>query len=96
MTIVDVYEQDCHGRTQYRVMRRDGLLVFGVHQLDCGSQDEAVALIRGEFRRNRLGAFEIHSHRRETIGGRREIVVVLRYDEDANVFETALSLRDAG
>lgn len=58
-TQVSVYQQTCHGRVQYRVMRDDGQLIFDRHQTDFDNEDEALAAIRGEFRRKRLGAVRV-------------------------------------
>lgn len=56
---VSVYQQTCHGRVQYRVMRDDGQLIFDRHMTDFDSEDEALAALRGEFRRKRLGAVRV-------------------------------------
>jgi len=59
MISVNVYEQEMFGSTHFRVMRDDGRLIFGRHALDFQSREEASAAIRGEFRRNQLGAGQI-------------------------------------
>lgn len=56
---VSVYQQTCHGRVQYRVMRDDGHLIFDRHMTDFESEEWALTAIRGEFRRKRLGAVRV-------------------------------------
>jgi len=59
MTNVTIYEQECFGQTHYRAVRDDGLLLFGRHQTDFPSKDEAVSAVLAEFRRKRLGAVRV-------------------------------------
>ena len=59
MTHVSVYEQTCHGVVQYRVMRDDGRYIFDRIQTDFETLEEAVAAIRGEFRRKSLGPVSV-------------------------------------
>lgn len=59
LTQVSVYEQTCHGRVQYRVMRDDGQRIFERIMTDFDTEDEALAAIQGEFRRKRLGAVRV-------------------------------------
>lgn len=56
---VSVYQQTCHGRVQYRVMRDGGQLIFGRHMTDFDSEAWALAAIQGEFRRKRLGPVRV-------------------------------------
>jgi hypothetical protein len=59
---IDVYEQELFGATRWRVMRTDGLSIFGVLQLDLPTRDEARVMIEGESRRNKWPATIIHYH----------------------------------
>lgn len=61
-TTVSVYEQECHGRRHFRVMRDDGRLVMDCHQIDFESRDDANACIEGEFRRKKLGPVRVLFH----------------------------------
>jgi len=67
--VINVYEQDLHGRTQYRVMRADGLKFAGAIQIDCPSQEEALATIEGEARREGLGPVVVHVHKKKGAKG---------------------------
>ena len=64
MTTVSIYEQDLFGTIHWRVMRDDGRLIFDRHQTDFESEGDALAAIKGEFRRKQLGEVEIAIHRR--------------------------------
>lgn len=59
---IDVYEQELFGAIQWRVMRTDGLRIFGVLQLDLPTRDEARVMIEGESRRNKWPETVIHYH----------------------------------
>ncbi len=61
MTHITIYEQDCCGQKQFRVMRDDGGLIFGSIATDFATHKEAVSAILGEFRRKKLGAVHITS-----------------------------------
>ena len=62
MISVDIYEQDLHGRTHFRVMRADGRLIFDRQQTDFDSEQDAVSCLRGEPRRNHMGECRITIH----------------------------------
>lgn len=60
MPSVTIYEQDCHGQTQYRAMRDDGRPIIGQSlQVDFPTKAEAMSAVLGEFRRNKLGPFKM-------------------------------------
>lgn len=59
MITVSVYEQEMFGQTHWRVMRDDGQLIFGRHQTDFPSREDASIAINGVFRREKLGAGQI-------------------------------------
>ena len=67
--VVDVYEQELFGQVQYRVMRADGLKFAGAIQIDCPSQEEALATIEGEARREGLGPVVVHVHKKKGAKG---------------------------
>jgi len=57
---VSVIEQECWGKTHYRVMRPDGQRVFGTcSMLDFPTEDEAIVSVKADFSRNRLGPVRI-------------------------------------
>ena len=58
---VAVYEQEFFGEHHFRVMRRDGRLIFGEFQTGFPTEADALAAIRGVFRRKLTrGKIEIH------------------------------------
>ncbi|MHC4867947.1 MAG: hypothetical protein ACYTEX_28075 [Planctomycetota bacterium] len=59
MTNVTIYEQECFGQTHFRTVRDDGWLLFGRHQTDFPSQEEALSAVLGEFRREKLGPVKV-------------------------------------
>jgi hypothetical protein len=60
MTNVTIYEQECFGQTHFRTVRDDGWLLFGRHQTDFPSQEEALSAVLGEFRREKLGPVKVY------------------------------------
>jgi hypothetical protein len=56
---VSIYEQDCHGKTQWRVMRDDALPIMDCHQVDFVSEEDAVDAVFDWVRRNKLGPVQI-------------------------------------
>ena len=60
MTNVTIYEQECFGQTHFRTMRDDGRLLFGRHQVDFPSRDEALSAVVSEFRREKLGPVSVY------------------------------------
>lgn len=65
---ITVYEQDCWGKTHWRVMRDDGQRIFDCHHLDFPTLEEATAAIEGECRRKKLGEAKINVKRRKPDG----------------------------
>ena len=61
---ISIYEQECFGKTHYRVMRNDGLLIFDRHMTDFDSLADAEQAIEGEFRRKKLGGYSLRVVRR--------------------------------
>lgn len=53
---VNIFEQECHGVMQYRVMRKDGQKFMGCIQIDFENEEEAIRLTLAELRRNGLEA----------------------------------------
>ena len=62
ITTVSIYEQECFGKTHFRVMRDDGRLVMDCHQIDFESRGDANLSIEGEFRRKKLGPVRVLFH----------------------------------
>lgn len=56
---VSIYEQDCHGKTHWRVMRDDALLIMDCHQVDFPSEEDAVEAVFGWARRTHAGPVQI-------------------------------------
>ena len=57
---VTIYEQSVYSQIHWRAMRDDACLLFGRHQTDFPSRDEAVAAVKADFRRRHDGPVEIH------------------------------------
>jgi hypothetical protein len=73
-TYVSVYEQEMFGATHWRVMRDDARLIFDRHQTDFPSEQEALAAIEGEFRRQQLGSATVTVFRIDRqANGRRKV-----------------------
>lgn len=83
MTNVTVYEQDCFGRIQYRAVRDDGCLLFGRHQTDFDTKDEALAAVLGEFRREKLGPVKVRLVTSFSLGGKANNSIVLHEGDPA-------------
>lgn len=62
---VSIYEQDCHGKTQWRVMRDDALRIMDCHQVDFESEDEAVDAVFAWVRRTCAGPVQIRVRYRQ-------------------------------
>jgi len=59
--IVNVYEQDCHGKRQFRAMA-DRELLFDRHHTDFDSADEAISAITNDARRSGIPSVKILLH----------------------------------
>ena len=70
MISISIYEQELFGTIHWRVMRDDGRLIFDRHQTDFPNRDEAIAAVRGTFRREKLGNGQIRVYGIDRQGGR--------------------------
>ena len=69
--IVNTFEQELFGSVHWRVMRQDWPnMIFGRHQTDFPTCEEAVAAVNGTFRRDQLGPGEIRIFGPDRQGGR--------------------------